>query len=44
MVDNIRCEDFDIQYNTSNPFQFMGNGELDFEQVQNADMSPYLKQ
>jgi hypothetical protein len=43
MLENIRGEHFDIRYKTSNPFQFMGNGELAFERAEGADMSFYLK-
>lgn len=31
MISTIRGEHFDIEYNTSNPFRFLGNGELEME-------------
>ncbi|KAF7590203.1 hypothetical protein BBP40_003178 [Aspergillus hancockii] len=42
-MDKIRPEHFDIQYKTSNPFRYLGNGELPFEQDPNADLAFYLK-
>ncbi|KAE8393536.1 putative flavin-binding monooxygenase [Aspergillus alliaceus] len=42
-MDKLRPEHFDIRYNTSNQFRFMGNGELAFEREPNADMAFYLK-
>ncbi|KAE8334229.1 hypothetical protein BDV24DRAFT_173606 [Aspergillus arachidicola] len=42
-MEKLRPEDFEIQYNTSNPFRFMGNGELAFERKPGADLAFYLK-
>ncbi|KAE8162972.1 putative flavin-binding monooxygenase [Aspergillus tamarii] len=42
-MEKLRPEDFEIQYNTSNPFRFMGNGQLAFERTPGADLAPYLK-
>ncbi|KAE8405536.1 putative flavin-binding monooxygenase [Aspergillus pseudonomiae] len=42
-MEKIRPEDFEIQYNTTNPFRFMGNGQLAFERVPGADLAFYLK-
>jgi hypothetical protein len=39
----IRGEHFDIRYNTTNPFGFLGNGELAFERGERADLAFYLK-
>ncbi|EAW07003.1 flavin-containing monooxygenase [Aspergillus clavatus NRRL 1] len=40
---NIRGEHFDIRYNTTNPFRYLGNGELAFERAEGADLAFYLK-
>ncbi|KAE8379064.1 putative flavin-binding monooxygenase [Aspergillus bertholletiae] len=42
-MEKIRSEDFDIEYTTSNPFRFMGNGQLAFEQDPAGDTAYYLK-
>ncbi|KAK9648599.1 hypothetical protein V6Z96_005666 [Aspergillus fumigatus] len=39
----IRGEHFDIRYNTTNPFRYLGNGELAFEREKGADLAFYLK-
>ncbi|EAS33138.3 flavin-binding monooxygenase [Coccidioides immitis RS] len=39
----IRGEHFDIGYNTSNQFRFMGNGQLAWEMEEGADFAPYVK-
>ncbi|KAB8201337.1 putative flavin-binding monooxygenase [Aspergillus parasiticus] len=42
-MEKLRPEHFEIQYNTSNPFRFMGNGQLAFERKPGADLAFYLK-
>ncbi|KAL4816706.1 hypothetical protein BDW67DRAFT_161396 [Aspergillus spinulosporus] len=41
-IKTIRGEHFDIQYNTSNPFRFLGNGELEMER-NGGDTAYYLQ-
>ncbi|KAL4908508.1 hypothetical protein BDW74DRAFT_175192 [Aspergillus multicolor] len=40
-IKTIRGEHFDIRYNTSNPFRFLGNGELEMER-NGGDLAYYL--
>ncbi|KAL4737210.1 hypothetical protein BDV11DRAFT_216842 [Aspergillus similis] len=40
-IKTIRAEHFDIRYNTSNPFRFLGNGELEMER-NGGDTAYYL--
>ncbi|RAL07846.1 flavin-containing monooxygenase [Aspergillus homomorphus CBS 101889] len=42
-ISYIRGEDFDIKYRASNPFAYLGNGELEWERAEDADLSFYLK-
>ncbi|KAM0717495.1 hypothetical protein Q7P37_007347 [Cladosporium fusiforme] len=42
MVDEIRPEDFEIVYRTSNRFRFMGNGRTRMEYDPEADLAFYL--
>ena len=42
-IENIRGEDFDIQYSSSDPFNYLGNGELEWEREQGADLGYYLE-
>jgi hypothetical protein len=43
-IEDIRGEDFDIRHNnTSDPFSYLGNGELEWERQDDADLSFYLK-
>lgn len=44
MLGDIRAEDFDIEYNTANPFIFMGNGFTEFEMDPESDLSWYVEQ
>ncbi|KAL5041857.1 hypothetical protein BDW71DRAFT_157954 [Aspergillus fruticulosus] len=41
-IKTIRGEHFDIRYNTSNPFRFLGNGELEMER-NGGDLAYYLQ-
>jgi hypothetical protein len=43
MLTDIRAEDFEITYNTSNPFRFMGNGFTEFEMNEKSDLSWYVE-
>jgi hypothetical protein len=43
MLSDIRAEDFDITYNTANPFRFMGNGFTEFEMDEKSDLSWYVE-
>ncbi|OJJ42184.1 hypothetical protein ASPZODRAFT_2122686 [Penicilliopsis zonata CBS 506.65] len=42
-ISNIRGEDFDIKYATSDPFGYLGNGELQWERDEGVDLGFYLK-
>jgi hypothetical protein len=41
-LEDIRGEDFDIRYATSDAFSYLGNGELEWERAEAADLSFYL--
>ncbi|KAJ5984731.1 hypothetical protein N7481_006830 [Penicillium waksmanii] len=41
-IANIRGEDFEIRYNTADPFAFLGNGEMEWERAEGADLAFYL--
>lgn len=41
-IGNIRGEDFDIRYNSFDQFAFLGNGELEWERDEGADLGFYL--
>ncbi|KAK7439275.1 hypothetical protein CaCOL14_001674 [Colletotrichum acutatum] len=43
MLSNIRGEDFNICYRTSNPFRFMGNGFTEWEMDSKSDLSWYVE-
>jgi hypothetical protein len=43
MLGDIRGEDFEITYNTANPFRFMGNGFTEFEMDEKADLASYVE-
>lgn len=43
MLSDIRGEDFEIVYNTANPFRFMGNGFTAFEMDEKSDLSWYVE-
>uniref|UniRef100_A0A0D2XXV2 Sterigmatocystin biosynthesis monooxygenase stcW n=1 Tax=Fusarium oxysporum (strain Fo5176) TaxID=660025 RepID=A0A0D2XXV2_FUSOF len=43
MLGDIRAEDFEIEYNTVNPFRFMGNGFTEFEMDPESDLSWYVE-
>lgn len=42
-IEDILGEDFDIRYNSSDPFSYLGNGELEWEREDGADLAFYLK-
>ncbi|KAJ9488497.1 hypothetical protein VN97_g4794 [Penicillium thymicola] len=43
-IEDIRDEDFDIRYeNNSDPFSYLGIGELEWERAEDADLAFYLK-
>ncbi|KAL3462604.1 hypothetical protein BJX64DRAFT_258672 [Aspergillus heterothallicus] len=42
-IKTIRGEHFDIRHNTSNPFRYLGNGELELERAEWGDMAYYLE-
>ncbi|BCS27046.1 flavin-containing monooxygenase [Aspergillus puulaauensis] len=41
-IKTIRGEHFDIKYNSSNPFRYLGNGELEMERAEGGDLAYYL--
>jgi hypothetical protein len=43
LITDIRGEDFDITYRTSNPWRLMGNGFTEFEMKDDADLSWYVE-
>ncbi|KAF4555237.1 Flavin-binding monooxygenase-like protein 6 [Elsinoe fawcettii] len=43
MLTDIRGEDFNVEYNTSNPFRFMGNGFTEFEMDESSDLAWYVE-
>ncbi|KAH6689395.1 phenylacetone monooxygenase [Verticillium dahliae] len=43
MLGDIRGEDFDVTYNTANPFRFMGNGFTEWEMDPKSDLSWYVE-
>ncbi|KAI9148728.1 putative sterigmatocystin biosynthesis monooxygenase stcW [Paramyrothecium foliicola] len=43
LLSEVRAEDFDITYNTANPFRFMGNGFTAFEMDPESDLSWYVE-
>ncbi|KAH8682082.1 hypothetical protein BX600DRAFT_485639 [Xylariales sp. PMI_506] len=43
ILSDIRGEDFEITYNTANPFRFMGNGFTAFEMDPSNDLSWYVE-
>ncbi|KAH8897970.1 FAD/NAD(P)-binding domain-containing protein [Thozetella sp. PMI_491] len=43
MMADLRTEDFEITYNTANPFRFMGNGFTAFEMDEKSDLSWYVE-
>lgn len=43
IITDIRAEDFDITYNTSNAFRFMGNGFLEWELDPKSDLAWYVE-
>ena len=43
-IKNVRGEDFDIRHiNNSDPFSYLGNGELEWERDEGADLAFYLE-
>lgn len=43
MISDIRPEDFNIEYNSINPFRFMGNGFTEYEMTEGNDLSFYVE-
>ena len=43
LLSEIRAEDFEILYNTANPFRFMGNGFTDWEMDEDSDLAWYVE-
>ena len=43
LIDELRPEDFDIEYRERNRFAFMGNGFMDFEFDDEADLGWYIE-
>ena len=43
LLSDIRGEDFEVIYNTANPFRFMGNGFTEFEMNEESDLSWYVE-
>lgn len=44
LISEIRGEDYDIVYNSTNPFRFMGNGFMEWEMKPDSDLSWYVEQ
>ncbi|KAL3476527.1 hypothetical protein BJX99DRAFT_258273 [Aspergillus californicus] len=42
-IKTIRGEHFDIRYNSSNPFRYLANGELELERAEGGDLAYYLQ-
>ena len=43
LISDLRAEDFDIEYRSSNPFRFLGNGFVQDEFDDDADLSWYIE-
>ena len=43
MIDDIRPEDFEIEYRSGNRFQFMGNGFTEYETRDDVDLAWYIE-
>ena len=43
LISEIRAEDFEIEYRSSNPFRFLGSGFLEEEFSNDADLSWYIE-
>lgn len=43
LTSELRPEDFEIEYNSANPFKFMGNGFTEFEMTEGNDLSFYVE-
>lgn len=43
LIENIRAEDFEISYNSPNPWKFMGNGFTEYEMTEGNDLSWYVE-
>ncbi|KAJ5116541.1 hypothetical protein N7456_000889 [Penicillium angulare] len=43
LINEIRAEDFEIEYNSPNRFRFMGNGFTEFEMTEGNDLSYYVE-
>ena len=43
LISDIRAEDYEIIYNSTNPFRFMGNGFTEWEMQEDSDLSWYVE-
>ncbi|KAL6246287.1 hypothetical protein RBB50_006523 [Rhinocladiella similis] len=43
LISEIRAEDYEIAYNSPNPFRFMGNGFTEWEMQEDSDLSWYVE-
>lgn len=43
MLSDIRAEDFEIEYRSSNPFRFMGSGFTEWELQEDSDLAWYVE-
>ncbi|KAF7197412.1 FAD-binding monooxygenase moxY [Pseudocercospora fuligena] len=43
LMQEIRMEDYEVVYNSGNPFRFMGNGFLEWEMRPDSDLSWYVE-
>nr|BAK01240.1 predicted protein [Hordeum vulgare subsp. vulgare] len=43
LISDIRAEDYEIAYNSANPFRFMGNGFTEWEMQEDSDLSWYVE-
>ncbi|KAJ5785362.1 uncharacterized protein N7503_010574 [Penicillium pulvis] len=43
LISELRPEDFEIEYNSRNPFRFMGTGFTEFEMTEGNDLSYYVE-
>ena len=43
LLSDIRAEDFEIEYRTSNPYRFLGIGFTEFEMDETSDLSWYVE-
>jgi hypothetical protein len=43
LMEDLRPEDFEIRYRNQNRFQFLGNGFMDYELEDDADLAWYVE-